>query len=71
VRPLASLQALHHAKQPHQILQVKGAVTSRLAPKLVRLSTIREAPLDPARRAVAIDVPKPGLPAINPHMREL
>jgi hypothetical protein len=46
-------------------------VTSCLAPKLVRLSTIGEAPLDPAKRAVAIDVPEPGLAAINPHTHEL
>src|SRR6266571_9243564 len=69
-RPTA-LQALHHAEQPHEILKVKGAVTSCLAPKLVRLRAIGETPLDPARLAFAVNVPKPWLAAINPHMREL
>ena len=66
-----ALQALHHAEQPHEILKVKGAVTSCLAPKFVRLRAISETPLDPARLAFAVNVPKPWLAAINPHMREL
>ena len=43
----------------------------RLAPKLVRLRAIGEAPLDPAQLAFAVNVPKPWLAAINPHMRKL
>jgi hypothetical protein len=66
-----ALQALHHADQPHQILKVKGTMTGCLPPKLVRLRAIGEALLDPARRAFAVNVPKPWLAAINPHMRKL
>jgi hypothetical protein len=66
-----SLQTIHHAEQPHKILKVKGAVTGGLAPKLVRLRAIGEAPLDTAWLALAVDVPQPWLAAINPHLHEL
>jgi hypothetical protein len=66
-----SLQTIHHAEQPHKILKVKGAVTSGLAPKLVRLRTIGEALLDTAWLAPAVDVPEPRLAPINPHLHEL
>jgi hypothetical protein len=50
---------------------VKGAAASRLAPKLVGLRAISEAPLYPAGPAFAVNVPKPWLATINPHVREL
>jgi hypothetical protein len=67
----AALQALHHADQPDQILKVKSTMTGCLPTKLVRLSAIGEALLDSARRAFAVNVPKPWLAAISPHMRKL
>lgn len=46
-------------------------MTGCLPPKLVRLRAIGEALLDPTQRAFAVNVPKPWLAAINPHMRKL
>jgi hypothetical protein len=49
---------------------MEGTGTGCLAPKLVRLRAIREAAPDPAQLPFAVNVPKPRLAAINPHMRQ-